>query len=323
MNFDFRTENDFNHAHFKAFVRDTLALIVRRPNELLSYNAVASSLKVFGEYYKGVHAVPLSKIVGSTTLRYHDFDRAFLPTQTQTKSRWKSIDSAYYRSIDLPPVQLYQVGEVYFVRDGHHRVSVAREKGQEFIDAEIIEVKARVPLTAESTVSGLEIAGEFVEFLDKTHIDKLRPDQQIQFSEPGGYMRLIEHIAVHRYFMGLEKKRPIRWADAVAHWYDHLYLPVVRVIREHKILRDFPHRSEADLYLWIMDHHYFLQAQGEDVPLEDAAMHFAQHYSQRADRKLLRAVRQAVVDFLGGEGGAPPLIGTMTSEPYPKETPQS
>ncbi len=320
MNFDFQTESDFNRAHLKAFVRDTLALIMRRPRELLSYDAVARSLKVFGEYYKGVQAVPVSKIVGSTTLRYHDFDRAFLPTQTQTKMRWKRVDSAYYRNTDLPPIQLYQVGDVYFVRDGHHRVSVAREKGQEFIDAEIIEVRTRVPLTVDSTVSDVQIAGEYIEFLDRTHLDKLRPEEPIRFSEPGGYMRLVEHIAVHRYFMGLEMKRPIRWEDAVAHWYDHLYLPVVRVIREHKILRDFPHRTEADLYLWIMDHHYFLQEHGEHVPLEDAARQFAQRYSQRTDRRLIRMVRQAVVDFLGGERGAPPLIGTMASEPYPKET---
>ncbi len=320
MNFDFQTENDFNHAYFKAFMRDTLALIMRRPRELLSYAAVARSLKVFGEFYKGVQAVPVSKIVGSTTLRYRDFDRAFLPTQTQTKTRWKRVDAAYYGAVDLPPVQLYQVGDVYFVRDGHHRVSVARERGQEFVDAEIIEVRARVPLTADSTACDVAIAGEYVEFLDRTHLDKLRPEEQIRFSEPGGYMRLIEHIAVHRYFMGLEMKRPIRWEDAVVHWYDRLYLPVVRVIREHKILRDFPHRTEADLYVWIMDHHYFLQERGEDVPLEDAAMHFVQRYSRRVDRRLIQMVRHAVVDFLGGEDGAPPLVGTMASEPYPKET---
>ncbi len=321
MSFEFQTETDFNEARIKAFLRETVALIRHRPNELLSFDAVKRSLKVFGESYRGVQAVPVARIVGSATLRYHDFDRAFLPIRNTTKGRWKSVDKAYYEYKDLPPVQLYQVGEAYFVRDGHHRVSVAREKGMEFIDAEVIEVRTRVPLTPDLTAADLEIAGEYVEFLDKTQIEKLRPDPQIRFSEPGGYVRLIEHIAVHRYFMGVEQKHPIKWPDAVAHWYDEIYLPVVHVIREHKMLRDFPHRTEADLYLWIMDHHYFLREQDAHVELQDAAVDFARHYSERADKRLIRTVRQAVGEFLGSIEPMPPLIGTWVSEPYSDEEP--
>jgi hypothetical protein len=207
------------------------------------------------------------------------------------------------------------VGEFYFVRDGHHRISVARERGQQFIEGEVIEVKTRVPLSPDLTAHDLEIAGEYGEFLEKTQIDRLRSDHSIQFSEPGGYARLIEHIAVHRYFMGIEQKRRVTWQEAVASWYDNLYLPVIRVIREHDILKDFPRRTEADLYLWIMDHHYFLSEQDENVALEDAAIDFAEHYSQRIDRKLLRGMRQAVTEFLGGDE-LMPVEGTMSSEPH-------
>lgn len=287
----------------------------RRPNELVSFDAVKRSLKIFGQYYRGVQPVRVAQIVGTSTQRYHDFDRAFLPTQQRTKSRWKRVDAAYYKDIELPPVQLYQVGEVYFVRDGHHRVSVARERGQEFIDAEIIEVKTRVPFTRDLATGSAEIPGKYAEFLEKTQLDQLRPGQAIRFTEPGGYERLIEHIAVHRYFMGMEAKHPIRWLDAVASWYDHVYLPVVEIIREHRILRHFPYRTEADLYLWVMDHHYFLSEQNEQVGFKEAALDLARHYSQRVDRKLLRIVRQAVADFMGGEEMMP-LIGTMVSEPY-------
>jgi hypothetical protein len=316
MTYEFQTENDFNRAHFKAFLGEIVAMIARRPNELLSFDAVKRSLRIFGEHYRGVRPVRVAQIVGSATLRYHDFDRAFLPTQARTKTRWRRIDEAYYEDIELPPVQLYQVGEAYFVRDGHHRVSVAREKGQEFIDAEIIEVKTRVPLTPDLTAADLEIVGEYAEFLEKTRIDKLRPEHSIQFSEPGGHPRLIEHIAVHRYFLGIEQRRPIRWQDAVASWFDNLYAPIVRVIRERDILKDFPRRTEADLYLWIMDHHYFLSQQEEKIALEDAAIDFAQHYSERVDKKLLRGVRQAVADFLGGDG-LTPMEGTLASEVHP------
>ncbi|MDE3088832.1 MAG: hypothetical protein KGJ80_05565 [Chloroflexota bacterium] len=313
--FSGQTESDFARARMKAFFREIGAMIARRPNEPLSFDAVKRSLKVFGQFYRGVQTIPIDKIVGSATLRYHDFDRAFLPTQTRTKSRWRNIDRAHYENVDLPPVQLYQVGEFYFVRDGHHRISVARERGQQFIEAEVIEVKTRVPLSPNLTALDLEIVGEYADFIERTQIDKLRPDQSIQFSEPGGYARLVEHIAVHRYFMGIEQKRKVPWAEAVASWHDNVYMPMVKIIREHNILNDFPRRTEADLYLWIMDHHYFLNEQDENIALEDAAIDFAEHYSQRIDRKLLRGMRQAVAEFLGGEE-LMAVEGTMASEPH-------
>jgi hypothetical protein len=126
---------------------------------------------------------------------------------------------------------------------------------------------------------------------------------------------LIEHIAVHRYFMGLEQHHRIRWHQAVASWYDNLYLPAVRVIRDHNILKEFARRTEADLYLWIMDHHYFLSEHYENVALEDAAVDFAEHFSERIDKKLLRSVRRAAAEFLGGED-LMPVEGTMASEPH-------
>lgn len=316
--FSAETENDFNRARLKAFWNELLAMVTRRPNEMLSFEQVKRSLKTFGESYRGVQTVPIEKIVGSATLRYHDFDRAFLPTQNTTKSRWRKVDEAFYEDVDLPPVELYQVGEVYFVRDGHHRISVARQRGQAFIEAEIIEMKTRVPLTPELTALDLEVVGEYAHFIEKTQIDKLRPAQKIVFSEPGGYARLLEHIAVHRYFLGEEQQTKIAWKDAVTSWYDTLYLPTVQIIREHDILRDFPHRTEADLYLWVMDHHYFLHEQGAEMDLEQAALDLAEHYSERIDKKLLRGMRQAVFDFLEGNN-LEPVEGTMTSEPHHPE----
>jgi hypothetical protein len=311
--FQAQTESDFARARAKAFFGEIAAMIARRPNEPLSFEAVKRSLKIFGQSYRGVQTVPITQIIGSATLRYNDFDRAFLPTQQRTKSRWRNIDRLYYQSVDLPPVQLYQVGEFYFVRDGHHRISVARERGQQFIEGEVVEVQTRVPLSPDLTALDLEIVGEYADFIERTQIDKLRPEQTIKFSEPGGYARLIEHIAVHRYFMGIERKQKIPWLEAVASWYDHVYQPMVKIIRDHNILKDFPRRTEADLYLWIMNHHYFLNEQ-RLVGLDDAAMDFAANYSQRIDKKFLRGLRRAVAEFLGGESLLP-IEGTMASEP--------
>jgi hypothetical protein len=120
--------------------------------------------------------------------------------------------------------------------------------------------------------------------------------------------------------MGIEQKRPIRWQAAVLSWYDNLYTPIVQTIRDNKILGDFPHRTEADLYLWIMDHYHFLKEQDENIALEDAATHFAQHYSQRLDKRMLRSVRTAVTSFIGTQKFLP-LVATMASEPHPTEEP--
>lgn len=310
-----KTKDDFSKARLKASLAQVLTMVRKRSNELLSFEAVKRSLKIFGQNYLGVRSVRVADIIGSATLRYHDFDRAFLPTQDFTESRWRRVDAAYYQSKNLPPVQLYKVGDAYFVRDGHHRVSVARDRGQEFIDAEVIEVKTRVPLTPNLLASDLEIVGEYDEFIGKSRIDKIRPDHSIRFSEPGGYARLLEHIAVHRYFMGAEQNRRIPWDEAVASWYDNLYMPTVQTIRDHELLKEFPHRTKADLYLWIMDHHYYLSQRDENIALEDAALDFARHYSQRLNKKLLRGVRTAVIEILGGEG-LQPLVGTMTGAPH-------
>jgi hypothetical protein len=172
---------------------------------------------------------------------------------------------------------------------------VAREQGVEFVDAEVIEAQTRVPVTAELDANDLEIKGEYARFLDYTRLDELRPGQHIEFTIGGGYERLLEHIAVHRHFMGLEQQRFIPEDEAVCEWYENVYLPMVRIIRERDVLADFPHRTEADLYLWIMDHqHYLRERFGPGVETEQAAEHFADHYTTRPMKRVLHAVQDLV-----------------------------
>jgi hypothetical protein len=147
-------EGDFDHARTKALVRDLWATLTCRSNDLLPYHEVRRRLNPNGETYRGVYAVPIDRIVGSGE-RHRDFDRAFLPRHSRTKGRWMSIDHAYHEEIRLPPVQLAQIGDVYFVKDGNHRISVARERGVEFIDAEVVEEHVRVPVTVGTTTKEL------------------------------------------------------------------------------------------------------------------------------------------------------------------------
>lgn len=270
-----RVESDFSRARLKSFLNRVRAVISGSPTRLLSYDEVKASLRLGGPIYRGIQTVRVDQIVGSLN-RYQQFDRAFLPTQDHIAPRWESIDLAFYKDVALPPVLLYKVGQVYFVVDGHHRVSVSREQGQEFIEAEVRECSSKVNITPDLRPEDLVILGEKVQFLERTRLDQLRPHARVRLTIPGGFDRMAKHIAVHRYFMGLDMKRDISDEEAVADWYDAVYMPIVKVIRQSKILRDFPGKTEGDLYLWVLDHQQHLaEAGGQalDKP-EEAAREF-------------------------------------------------
>jgi hypothetical protein len=94
-------------------------------------------------------------------------------------------------------------------------------------------------------------AREYVDFLERSHLDRVRPQASIAVSRLGRYDRIFEDILGHRYFLGLQQYREIDIADASASWYDNVYKPIADLIREYDILAHFPGRTQADLYLWI------------------------------------------------------------------------
>jgi hypothetical protein len=283
--------HDFERAHRKAFISQLISTLKREPNWLLSFEEVQEKLPLKGQHYRGVQQVPISDIVGSVD-RYHDFNRAFMPTQTHTRPRWESVDIAALTDVILPPVQLYKVDNVYFVKDGNHRVSVAKEKGMVYIDADVIEMPTTVSLSPTTDPRDLIKLGEYARFLEQTKLDKLRPGVKIDFSTLGRYDVLIEHISAHRWYMGIDQNRPVEWEEAVLDWYDNVYLPVAHTIRDNNILRSFPGHTEGDLYLWIMDHRWYLREDtGVDVGVQTAALSYDEKYASWT-RKVTRSLRR-------------------------------
>ena len=271
-----RVRSDFSRARFKAFLNRVRSLVSGQPGTLLSYDEIKEQLHIGGPIYRGVQTVRLDQIVGSLN-RYQQFDRAFMPVEDHIAPRWQNVDRAFYKEISLPPIVLYKVGRIYFVVDGHHRVSVARDQGQEFIDAEVRECSTRVNITPDLKPEDLKILHEKVHFLERTHLDDLRPGAKIRLTIPDGFDRMLEHIAVHRYFMGLDLKRDISEQEAILDWYDTVYFPIVNVIRESKILDGFPGKTEADLYLWVLDHQHYLAERGQSLQSpEEAARGFVE-----------------------------------------------
>ncbi len=124
------------------------------------------------------------------------------------------------------------------------------------------------------------LKAEYADFLERTRLDELRPNSDLSVTVPGKYPILLEHIDVHRYFMGLDLQRDVSYEEAVTHWYDKVYLPIVQIIRERGILRFFPERTETDLYLWIAEHRAALEKElGWKINPEDAAIDLVVSYS--------------------------------------------
>lgn len=291
---------DFERAVFKGFWRKILALLRGENNELLPFDEIRSQLPIRGQHDIGMQEVPIGKIVGSVG-RYHDFDRAFLPIQTRTKDRWVNIDKAHYAQVPLPAVELFKIGEIYFVKDGNHRISVARDRGQIFIDAHVTEIDIPVVLTRDTKVDDLALKKEYAQFILETDLTSRRPDAKIETTVSGQYERLMEHINVHRWYLGEQIGHEISIPDAAVSWYDHVYLPLVQIILDLNILKEFPGSSEADLYLWIMEYQGYLRQAyrvvegGEASARAEAARELVDNYPQPAVRKLVDALNRSTL----------------------------
>lgn len=133
------TIHDFNRARFKATVRGIINRLLGKRNRLLPLEAALKGAELKAQHSLGVYSVPINQIVGSNG-RTDDFDQAFYPLRDLTQHRWVSVDKANHKGVALPPVELRKVGEQYFVMDGHHRISVAREHGQRYVDAYVVEM---------------------------------------------------------------------------------------------------------------------------------------------------------------------------------------
>jgi len=279
---------DFNEAHLKASLQEALARLTGKPNELLSYDEIAQKLKLQGRTDRGIHEIPVKAIVGSVG-RYTDFTRTFLPRRPRDQERWARVKAVMDDPVGtgMEPIEVYKVGEVYFVLDGNHRVSIARQEGFEFIEAHVIEVRTEVPITPDLQPDELIIKAEYAEFLQKTELKSLRPNVDLSVTVPGQYAKLLDHIEVHRYFMGLDLQHGIAYSEAVEHWYDTIYIPFIEPLRERGMLRWFPGRTETDLYLWVSDHRATLESElGWSIRPDIALTNLAAEVNPRADHEV-------------------------------------
>ena len=159
MNLYEQVDADFTRARRRARLRALLARCRREhaSNRLLSFDDVRRKHATNNRFYRGTRVVETEEIVGSVG-RWRDFDRSFLPARSSVGHKWKRIDRAFQRGEDLPPVELYKIGDSYFVMDGHHRVSVARFHDVPTLEATVAEFHPKrlagpAPATAKSRLA--------------------------------------------------------------------------------------------------------------------------------------------------------------------------
>ena len=248
-----RAVRDFRRARKTAVLRQALARLRGQNYALLDYDTVRETLKLTQlPIARGLQEIELSKIVGSVG-RNNDFTRDFLPLQASDESRWANIRAAMDTMVGMPPIEVYQIGETYFVLDGNHRVSVARKLGAETISAYVTEIETRVPFRAGDDLDRLICKTRRADFLARTKLNLSNPEEDFKMTSCGHYRTLLEQIEQHFKNVGEDSGEPATFADAAKSWYEARYLPVIKIVRELGVMRRFPGRTETDIYVLLSE----------------------------------------------------------------------
>jgi hypothetical protein len=249
-------ENDFLRAR-RAQVMSRLAAWLRREpddvNIMLPFGEVVAALGVEGERRLGLQVIPLDSIVGSVD-RTREFDRRFRPTSARVRQRWERLATAHRRGEAIPPIDVYRVGELHFVRDGHHRVSVAHALGLSTIDAYVTEVRTKL------SASGIRYRGDLIVkdyrriFLDRVPLSG-PARAAVLVTDPWDYAELGEAVEAWGFRLMQDEGRFLDRTTVASRWYTEEFEPVVRMIRQADLLGD---RTEAEAYLWVISERYRL-----------------------------------------------------------------
>jgi hypothetical protein len=278
LNINTQAEENFEKAKNRARIQVLLSKLKWENSDLLSLYEVTELIKPRSQSYLGIKSILIKNIIGSEG-RSRDFSKAFYPKKELLKERWKSIDKAHLQFIDLPAISVYKLGQWYFVRDGNHRVSVAKSQGAQFIDAEVVELDSQIPLKKGMTMRDLRkkvIDFERKEFLSQYNFKDLIPIDEIVFSASGMYPEVLNHINVHKYYMNESSKEEISFDKAVKSWYKNVYYPIIKECRKLNLLASFPGNTEGDLYIWIVRHWDNLKnmSNSQQVSIESATLDY-------------------------------------------------
>lgn len=238
----------WKRARRKAIYDKIVCAITHCSVDMRSFSEITGRLALTEQRYRGLEEILIDHIRGSVG-RHDDFSAAFLPRKDHLRDRWQSVDRLMLEG-KLPPIKVYKVDDAYFVVDGNHRVSAARQQGMERIKAHVTEFLSPFPDGLEESVDEQFIAIEQRSFAEKVGPSGSAVTGDIRFTCAGCYRDLANQI--ERYRQGMSKKagEPVSFPDAFLAWHEEIYTPAVAAMRQEKMLELFPHRTEADLFIW-------------------------------------------------------------------------
>jgi hypothetical protein len=250
-------EQDWNRARRKELYQEVVCLFKACSVDLLSFEEATSGMDLDQSIDRGLQEIPLDRIRGSVG-RYDDFSSAFLPRKAHMRERWEQVAVAM-KTGRTPPIKVYQVEDAFFVVDGNHRVSIARENGWETIKAHVTEYLSGPEAGPDEDINELLLRKERAAFLEKVGPDGLKEVREIVFTCPHRYGDLLDMLDTYRAGLETEHAAPVSFAEATRRWQKEVYQPAIQTIRDNDQLSRFPSRSEADLFIWSWKNHKALE----------------------------------------------------------------
>ncbi len=227
--------------------------------DLIPFDEVRTRFHLTQKFCRGPESIELESIRGSVG-RFTDFTSAFLPRGSHLRQRWQRVKEVVFTK-GMPPIEVYQVGDAYFVVDGNHRVSIARQEDMISIEAYVCEFVTPLGLSDKADLEEVIIKSEYAEFIKMTNLDNLRPEQDVVFTTPGRYHKLESLIAMFRDELEEESGEFISNEEALLLWFDRIYTPAIQEIKKSRVMELFPNRTKADLFIWMWKHQQSLKKQ--------------------------------------------------------------
>jgi hypothetical protein len=249
-------QTDFTRARRRRVLAALSNRLRREANDvniILPFEEVVEALGRVSERSLGLKTIDLDSIVG-TVGRGRDFDRSFRPTSNRTRTRWERIANAQRRGQDMPPISVYRVGDLHFVKDGHHRVSVARAQKRDKIDAYVTEVRTRLGADARIRLADLPLKSHERVFLERVPLTK-EEFEEVRLGDPWRYAALAEGVEAWGFRVMQGVAEPMGREEVADAWLQDEFRPVVQMLREADLIGD---GTDAEAYIRVADERYRL-----------------------------------------------------------------
>ena len=250
-------QDDFSRARRSQILAELGRRLRREPDDvglILPFDEVVDALGMVGETQLGLQTIPLDSVVG-TVDRTRDFDRGFRPTTPRVRGRWQRIAAAQRRGEAFPPISVFRIGDLHFVRDGHHRVSVAKSLGREDIDAYVTDVRTRIGTGEALRLADLPLKDHERLFGERVPLDAGQ-HARVRPTDPWDWGRLAENVEAWGFRVTQERREYMDREEVGRLWFEEEFVPVVEALRSGGFIRSS--ESEGDAYMRFVGARYEL-----------------------------------------------------------------